>query len=327
MIKYTNNNGVPSAIEKAITSNDFKVEGDISVGQLLDSPQIRILRRDNDIEVDVMDRVWLLMNNAIHDAVAQGDSNSLEASQLLSAASVLMKSEDGKKAGEWLLKHVKDSYDLNDDILRGYTASREVGDWTVYGKVDRYIKSEKKLQFIKVCSVYQYIYPENRKKWLGEVNLCAHLLRGEGYEVDTAEVIAIFKDYSSSQRNKDYPEFPLMTIGMQIYADDVTQDIIAKRVSLHKKAVEGSVPPCTAEDRWNEVDKFAVRKVGGKRALPGGIFDSQAAAEAFLMKRDGNGEIEFRPGSDKRCEKYCAVAHVCPQRAKRLELLADKAGQ
>jgi hypothetical protein len=69
---------------------------------------------------------------------------------------------------------------------------------------------------------------------------------------------------------------------------------------------------------WATSDTFAVTTPGRKRAIK--VYDKESLAQGFLM---GDGAkydkafIEKRPGEYKRCDSYCAVKDVCPQKKAR----------
>lgn len=63
---------------------------------------------------------------------------------------------------------------------------------------------------------------------------------------------------------------------------------------------------CTDEERWHKPDKWAVKKPGNKRALK--LHDTREAAMAHAGTTL---EVEYRPGEDTKCLKYCSVAQFC----------------
>jgi hypothetical protein len=68
-MKITNKSCLPEALVKAVSNDPYvKADDDISTTQLIDSPQIRALKRENseEIEEDVSDRIWALLGQSIH---------------------------------------------------------------------------------------------------------------------------------------------------------------------------------------------------------------------------------------------------------------------
>jgi len=57
-------------------------------------------------------------------------------------------------------------------------------------------------------------------------------------------------------------------------------------------------------------DVWAVKKKGGKRAVPAGLHTTEDSAISFIGDMPGL-EIEYRPGEDVRCLNYCPVNKWC----------------
>jgi hypothetical protein len=69
-VKITNKKNLPLALVQAAQTylNQYERHGDISVTELNDSPRISILKRNHadEIEVDILDVIWLLHGQLIH---------------------------------------------------------------------------------------------------------------------------------------------------------------------------------------------------------------------------------------------------------------------
>ena len=69
-MRYTNKANLPEPMVKALTFDDYDYDkaGDISITGLITPPRIRQLmkRHDDEIVVDVSDRIWLLLGNSVH---------------------------------------------------------------------------------------------------------------------------------------------------------------------------------------------------------------------------------------------------------------------
>ena len=319
----TNKYGVSDAIVKACKIDNHVTMGDISVTQLLDAPQVRMLRKQHDTEEDVTDRIWSLMGTAVHYVLELGEINNREARQLLEAAEVLMK-HDQEKAAKWMYNFIEEQYPdhKNSDIITEKTLSFEVDGMTFSGTFDRFTISKGLLDDYKNTSVWAYMNPEALKKWVGQQNLYAFLLREHGYTVNNSQITAIFRDFSPGKRfQKGYPKKPIETFPIKLESHEFMYNYIRKRIKLHKDAeLHGKIPNCTTKEMWATATNYAVTAPGRKRAIK--VFPSHGLAEAFL-KGDGatydGAYIQERPGEHKRCDNYCPVAHVCPQNKKRLE--------
>jgi hypothetical protein len=324
----TNKHGVSDAIVNACKIDNHVTMGDISVTQLLDAPQVRILKKSCDMEEDVTDRIWALMGTAVHYVLQLGEVGIREAKILLEASEILM-AEDEDKASKWITKFVKEKYPqaINPDVITEKTLSFTMHDMTFSGTFDRYTISRKLLEDYKNTSTYPYTNPEARKKWIGQLNVYAFLLRENGYEVDEAHITAIFRDFSAAKSfAPGYPKKPIETFSIDLYDQEFMRDYIGKRILLHKEAEAGNIPPCTAKDMWATKDSFAVTTKTRKKAIK--LFPKKAMAEAFLL---GDGAkyagaiIQTRRGEARRCASYCPVSHVCPQNKERLRLIAEEA--
>lgn len=321
----TNKFNLPQVLVNAVSVDKHITAGDISVTGLIDAPQIRYLKKHNDYEEDVMDMIWALMGTAVHHVLERAESSSSDAQKLISAAGVLNEQSREKsdeslsKASEYLKKKASELFPghANDDVITEQTLSVTIDGMTISGTFDRLVKSEKLLQDYKNCSVYQYIYPESRKKWAAQVNLYRYLIFKQlGILVEKAQIIAIFRDWSEARgkSNKDYPDNPIKIIDIPLFPIEKVEAYLKGRIYLHKRADNGDVEPCSGEDRWATSDRFAVMPAGGKKALR--VLDTEAAAKDFLDKeghRYKGAVIELRPGESKRCDSYCPVANVCPQ--------------
>lgn len=323
MIHLTNKYNISDAIVKACSVDNHRVIGDISVTQLIDAPQVRMLRRNNDVEEDVSDRIWMLMGTAVHYVVELGEITSREARQILEAAEVFMK-YDKKEAAEWMYKFVDKQFPdhKNRDVLTEVTLSHTINGMTFSGTFDRFTISKGLLDDYKSTSVYAYINPESRKKWDAQLNVYAFLLRENGYEVNAAQITAIFRDFSGGKRfQKGYPEKPIATFPVKLYPHQKMLEYLTERIRIHKNAeFNDDCPDCTSKEMWATTDTFAVTAAGRKRAIK--VFPNKPSAHAFILGEGAKYDkafIEKRPGERKRCDNYCAVSKVCPQNIKRLE--------
>jgi len=74
---YTNVHRLPQSIVAAVTNDPYVGGGDISTTKLIDSPRIRQLtaiNRDR-ITIDVSERVWSLLGQAVHTILERAGLN------------------------------------------------------------------------------------------------------------------------------------------------------------------------------------------------------------------------------------------------------------
>ena len=65
----TNKYGLPETLVMACKHDTHRVGGDISVTQLIDGPQVRLLKRKHDYESDVSDNLYAMMGTALHHII------------------------------------------------------------------------------------------------------------------------------------------------------------------------------------------------------------------------------------------------------------------
>jgi hypothetical protein len=332
-VNYTNKFNIPQEFVDAMVQDNHIVMGDISVTTLIDSPQVRMLKRNNDYSIDLSEQMAMFFGTAIHEKLETSAPESFAGKTLRQCALILKKtkpdSEVWNKIADWLLKQASKFLSLNEKIrFAEKTMTIELNGWTVSGTLDRYFIKDKLIRDYKTTTASQMMFPEQKESWYLQQNIYASMLRNEGYEVEGIEICAIIKDWSKikAMTQKDYPQAPIVLIPVKIAKHEDVLDYIAKRIEIHQKAEAGEQIPCTKKDRWAKEDTFAVKKKGAKRSIKN--FSSQQLAEAFLNESQGKfkeGEviIEYRPSASFRCAHYCPVSSVCPQYKKELEIQAN----
>jgi hypothetical protein len=333
-MKLTNKHNLPDVFVKAVQNDGYSSTGDISTTTLVDAPQIRVLKQQHEIVMDVSEMLWALLGTAMHNILERSELEFVKYRKVLEVCFMMAEeaqlAKDEKQAV--LYQNAYNSINAlleaigvveeDPDVITERRLEIEVDGWIISGAQDRYTRSKKLLEDYKVTSTYAYIFPEARKKWEGQQNVYAYMLRANGYEVKKANIIALFRDFSQSKvgKNKDYPQKIVETMPVRLFDNNLVGKSIRKRVHLHKQAELGNVIDCTPKEKWSRPDQFAVQKPGTKRALR--VFDEKFLAEDFYKanksKHEGL-EVMIRKGGNKRCEEYCPVRHVCPQRKRELE--------
>lgn len=336
-VKYTNKFNIPQEFADAMVQDNHVVMGDISVTTLIDSPQIRLLKRNNDYTIDLSEQMAMFFGTAIHEKL-ESSSPEAHAGKVLNMASHAMNKlipddETTQKVIKWLRKKAAKFLQISEEqTLIEKTLTLEINGWTISGTLDRYIKFIKLIRDYKTITASQLMFPEQKEAWYLQQNIYACMLRENGYEVDKIEICAIIKDWSKikASTQKDYPQSPILIIPIKVAKHE---DVIAyckERVELHKRAEDGEPIPCTKKDRWAKEDVFAVKKKGAKRSIKN--FFSEIIAKSYIDElqgkyKPGELEIEFRPSESFRCKHYCSVNSVCPQYQRELEVTAKLASE
>lgn len=278
-MKITNRAGLPAPFVRMAESDYEAKPKRYSVTTLLKPVREILLKRryDKEIEQDCSDMIWLLFGQAVH--------------------SILEKYADGESefAEEFLTVKLENGY-------------------TISGIIDLYDMKRKAVVDYKTASAWKVIY-KDFEDWRKQGLMYAWLLRKNGLPCEKIEFYAILKDHSKTDAKfkPDYPKTPVQKVEFAVTDESIAEidkfinDKIAE-LAKYEEAPDSELPLCSAEDRWNSGDKFAVMKKGRKNALR--VLDSMEEAEAWKAENGGD-EIEVRKGTDKKCVDYCLCCTKC----------------
>lgn len=282
-MKITNKFNLPESIVSAIR-NDPYTSGPchISVTRLISPPRKVALEKAHykDLEEDASDRVWSLFGQAMHVVLERAGQNAITEAR-----------HSIERQG-WVLSGALDHFDSTTGLLSDY----------------------------KVTSCYA-IKNGSRSEWIAQMNILATILREHGYTVNQLQIVVILRDWSKSQahRSTDYPTQPVVVIEVPLWSEEKCEEYIDERIRLHQ-AARDKLPECSAEERWQTADVFALMKEGRKTAVK--LYDSKAEADEALKAAGEKHSLVLRPGKSIRCEGYCPVAQFCEQW--RQETIADR---
>ena len=282
-MKTTNNFDAPEAlVEFAKTKHERynKGDADYSVTGLLKPVQQRRLQGQHfdELTEDIADSINLLFGEAIHYILEKYTKKGLTEERLF------MTIDGNTISGQF------DNFSLATGTLTDYKSAK--------------------------CSQYRLTQSDHE----AQLNMYAYLLRENDYDVKHLEVVKIFKDWSTMTRDfkgafdvkknqwdGNYPPAPWETTELELWAPDRTLDFIRGRL----RANEAIAVDCTDHERWKDADKFAVIKIGGKRASR--VFTDKSEAGELLKEKGDEYKIEFRKGMSKRCLHWCNVSEFCEQ--------------
>jgi len=258
-----------------------KGESDITTTGLAQPPKIAELwrRHADEITMDCSEKVWTMMGTANH----------------------------------WVLEQI---------ALRNperYIAERryylDIDGMKLGGQIDLFDRETETLWDYKVSSVYKAM-SDDHQDWTKQANVNKLLCEHNGIYPKKLAILLVCKDWRrrDSEIKADYPKCAIQEIQLPIWNPEETFAYIRSRIALHNAAKlvenEDGIPVCTEEERWAKPTTWAVLKEkGAKRAVSGGIYESESEAEAHA-KRIG-GAVEERAGSNARCENYCNVRKWC----------------
>ena len=152
----------------------------------------------------------------------------------------------------------------------------------------------------KFTSVWSYIYSSRKIEWEQQLNLYSYLYQSAGFEVDKLQIIAIFRDWSTSKSKyeKNYPRqieiIPLEKWDLSWCHHFIINKLCKLEMAL--KLSDDSIPECSPQERWQDPLKYAVMKKGNKRALK--LFDSKGSATRFISSHKDKKKLYIYPRVD-----------------------------
>jgi hypothetical protein len=177
--------------------------------------------------------------------------------------------------------------------------------WTITGKSDLYETEAGRLCDFKDSSVWAYVF--GKPEWDAQLNVLRWLRVRNGGFVGSLEVDLFVGDRrrGESKRDAEYPP-RVVVMPVTMWTLEETERYVVERLALHGAETP---PACSPTERWTKTSKYAVKKLGAKKATK--IFETKDEAEMFALSLPGY--VEDRPGESTRCMDYCAGSPFCPQ--------------
>ena len=182
------------------------------------------------------------------------------------------------------------------------------------------------LRDYKFCKTYavRNLKPE----WYWQLNCYAFGLRKRNIPVTRILLEADLQDWDRYEALRDgrYPKTPIVVMDIGMASNEQMEQWLFAKVQTLAEAEQmpdEGLPECTMEERWGDPDRYAVKKVDGKNALPGCTeIATRAEAEQIAIERGLKGgyqcKVEFRKGENRRCNGAgdwpgCPVRDFCTQ--------------
>lgn len=276
-MKVTNRLNLPAAFVNAVCPNKHNAAGCFSATTLNKGTKEIILtdRHWDEIEVDAADSMAALFGTAVH--------------------AILEKQPDNNFHEEYFKVPVSKSF--------------------VTGQVDSYDLENKIIYDWKTASTWKIIY-KDFSDWRAQGLTYAYLMQQSGLEVKHCKFVATLKDFSWTKAKTDasYPQSPVYIYEFEVTADDLqaTKERIEQKVAEIESAYkvgDDDIEPCTADERWADVEKWAVMKNGRKSAVR--VFDNQQDADAMAGEMGNTYFVEHRPAISRKCGDYCSCKDFC----------------
>lgn len=268
----TNRAELPQAIVDAVANDSYsKGDADISVTGLLRPPRLAVLEKKHEHEIEE-DAI-----DRIWSLLGQSIHTILERA--------------------------------NRDAIAERRLSIIVDGWKVSGGMDLY-QEDGTLSDYKMTSVWKLVKGD-LDEWEKQLNLYSVILRHHGHKVEKLQVVAILRDWSKMEAERDplYPQAQVVNVNIELWAPERAEKFMHERVILHQQA-RVTLPECTPEDRWARPDVYAVMKAGRKSAVK--LYSNRNEAKAHAGF-DKNLTVVHRPGLSVRCQAYCPVSKFCTQ--------------
>jgi len=290
-MKYTNENNLPASLVNAIKNinEDYEKVGKYSITQLIQPPQVNTLisRHMKDITSDIGDEIFKIFGSAVHYILERSNKNN--------------------EVMEMIEKRI----------------TMKVGGIVISGKMDLYDPIQMHISDYKTTSVYK-IMKKDYSDWITQLSDYRLLLLQNGYVAQTAEVIALLRDFSKSKAklNPEYPRCGAATVPIPLNDPLEQMADIALRIGRFEKASRitdekelSEIYPCTPEQQWKQQDKIAVYSVkdGKKGVRAFRVVDTMEEATAITQGDTSKFTIEERTGERTRCEEWCLAQPFCMQ--------------
>lgn len=266
-MRVTNKDNLPPVLVRACENQRKPKDGAISCTELIDSPLIRRLKLQH----------W--------------DSLEVDVSDMVWAMT-------GTALHQMVEKHGDGTSEI--------PLSAELGGMMITGTCDHL--SHDLISDWKTTSVWSVILSDSwLKKVEQQLNIYRYLhYRMTGNLVPRVSACVIFRDWRKSDllRNPaQYPSKNIIEYNLLCWTLDEVEKFIIERLSYFSD--DNYV--CNLDERWAKPDKFAVKKIGGKRAVR--VYESELQAIDHADRESL--VVEARPGGHLRCEEYCSVRSVC----------------
>ena len=279
----TNEFGLPETFVNIMKRPTYSKGGaNLSVTEMINSPQIVQLRKthDEEITIDVSDNVFSMFGSAMH----------------------------------LLLEHGKSPNHILEERLHS-----EVDGWSISGAIDLQVIEEDGIVINDYKKVGVWATMNEKPEWEQQLNIYAWLVeKVKKTPVKKVAIVAIIKDFNKreSKIKEGYPKAQIITIDIPLWPYEERENFIKARIRLHSDAYMAAqmgedLPICTSVEMWEKETTFAVKKVGNKRATV--VCASQEQADQKVTELGKGYEIEIRKGERTRCADYCLVNKFCNQ--------------
>lgn len=191
--------------------------------------------------------------------------------------------------------------------------NREVG-----SRFDCYDKETRTLYDHKTTTTFIH-GKEMKDEWVKQLMLNAFFLEEAGYPVDKVSICVIYVDWRDSKlalaKEDGYPLAPAVEFTMPAWPQEERKQLYYDLLQSHieqEATPTNNLPACSKDYCWERDAKVAVYKPGADKAIR--LLDTYEDALKYIeWKKIVGANIQTRPASRQKCEKYCRVAKYCNQ--------------
>lgn len=280
-IRITNKFNLPQPLVEAVSNNKYSPgKSDYTTTQLAGTPARQLILKKkhwNELSEDVTDLIYSLSGQSKHVVLERAAEFCKEYNYLAEERFYI------KRKGK-----------------------------TIGGQIDLYDENKLILYDWKETGIYASSH-ELKPDWIAQGNINRIMLIENGYPVEKIINIVLYRDWKKSEvgKKEKYPEHQVQPFEIPIWSTKETEEFIAKRIAEFERAKK-KLPLCSDEERWKTDDVYALVKKGNKKATK--LFSTQEAAESEMsVFKMMSYDVQFRPGTNRRCESYCAVMPFCEQ--------------
>lgn len=280
-MKFTNKHNFPPSLVAILSYDDYDYddrENVLTASQIANSPVHQIILKKqhrNEIEVDVIDRVWSVLGSSTHS--------------LLELVTV---------EGE---EHEQRVY-------------REFGKWIISGKYDvkKLLETNKlEIQDYKNTTKYKIRYGAIPTEWIIQLNTIKWIMTDiDKSLIEKLTIITIIKDLAPKDKfDNTFPSIPIKILNIPVIKNEDIELFIQSKIDAIEN-YNGKI--CTPEERWQSETKYSVKKIANKQASYN--FDTIEEAQYYIDTHGRVTlwePIKVIEGEDKRCVGYCEVNNFC----------------
>lgn len=295
-MKWTNKQNLSPPLFELLQSTMYSKDGaDYTTTQILEPLQMSELKRryGDQVTLDVSDRVESAFGEALH----------------------------------FFLERIGQKYP--DKYITERRFFTEVHGKQFGGKIDLYFLEEKELRDYKFTGWYKFRGGVVPSDYVWQANINAYLMELNGFKVDKLSVEVVYRDWKYGEWEvqkrsaeakgfqSQYPDAKAQVFMVQRKLKSEVEEFIYTQVKLREGEIQGaddaSLPQCTPDERWARDEKYAVVKAGAARASKLFPVEEKEAAESMAKQKGSDYFVEYRPGNNIRCERYCDVSEFCKQ--------------